>query len=55
MNKKTPRNTQNLVDGCNYLKYLKAIEQNVTYESTYNRECQRDLLNAAMVLNGPAS
>ncbi|KAL5240247.1 hypothetical protein ACI65C_007657 [Semiaphis heraclei] len=36
-------------------KYLIAIDQNVAYESTYNRERWGDLLKAAMVLNGPVS
>ncbi|CAH1731863.1 unnamed protein product [Aphis gossypii] len=34
---------------------LKEIGQNVTFELTYNRERWRDLLKAAMVLNGPVS
>lgn len=36
-------------------QYLKAIDQNVTYESTYTREGWRDLLKAAMVRNRPVN
>jgi len=36
-------------------KDLKSIDQNVTFEFTYNRERWRDLLKAPMVLNGPVS
>lgn len=31
----------------------RAIYQNITLDFTYNRERQRDLMKAAMVLNGP--
>jgi hypothetical protein len=34
---------------------LKEIGQNITFELTYNRDRWRDLLKAAMVLNGPVS
>ncbi|KAL4153974.1 hypothetical protein QTP88_001807 [Uroleucon formosanum] len=35
------------------IRDLNAIGQNVTFELTYNRDRWRDLLKAAMVLNGP--
>jgi len=55
INKKRPlgRPRTRWIDGD--AKDLKAIDQNVTYELTYNRERWGDLLKAAMVLNGPVS
>jgi len=35
------------------IRDLREIGQNVTFELTYNRDRWRDLLKAAMVLNGP--
>jgi hypothetical protein len=49
--KKKKKSNKNEID---YI-YLKAIDENVIYELTYNREIWRDLLKAAMVLNGPVS